>query len=283
MNDPWIENNLNLILKNKFKDYYEYLQSDSNDFKTLGLYDSENLSKCAIIVGNSKEWREEYNSIIERINVPHKTFTVNKTAFSLISDYIVTLHPELFHNNYYVNSAKLIYHTNSVKQLLALCTTETSTEYDYIVNMTNFSGSSSGQALMVAIGMGFTNFVLCGCPMEDKDYVTSQRFWDRIKYSDFNINIKSCSGHTKKIFGYPDFLLNSKNNIIDLKMPSMDEHFLYTHDDCDYIISWNEKMERWWAEPCFEDSISPDWVEYFDISPAIVTLKFLRNELKRID
>ena len=85
---------------------------------------------------------------------------------------------------------------------------------DYIwplVARSPFSGSSSLLGCQAAIGLGYKKIILCGCPMQGKnlinkratDYDKFQKGWIKFAPQMFGDKVKSMSGFTRDLMGFP--------------------------------------------------------------------------------
>ena len=80
-----------------------------------------------------------------------------------------------------------------------------------LVARSPFSGSSAFLGVQAAIGLGYKKVVLCGCPMQGQnlinkrvtDYDKFQKGWVKFAPSMFGDKVKSMSGFTRDLMGFP--------------------------------------------------------------------------------
>lgn len=80
-----------------------------------------------------------------------------------------------------------------------------------LVARSPFSGSSAFLGCQASIGLGYKKIILCGCPMQGKnlikskvhDYDKFQKGWIKFAPSMFGDKVKSMSGFTKELLGFP--------------------------------------------------------------------------------
>lgn len=73
-----------------------------------------------------------------------------------------------------------------------------------------YSGSSSFLGTQALVGMGYTKIILCGCPMQGPNqtgkkerYDNFFKGWEKYAISMFGNKVKSMSGKTMQLLGYP--------------------------------------------------------------------------------
>ena len=74
-----------------------------------------------------------------------------------------------------------------------------------------FSGSSAFLGCQAAVGMGYKKIILCGCPMQGKNLINEktqaydafQQGWIKYAPGMFGDKVKSMSGFTMSLLGYP--------------------------------------------------------------------------------
>uniref|UniRef100_A0A6M3MAM2 Uncharacterized protein n=1 Tax=viral metagenome TaxID=1070528 RepID=A0A6M3MAM2_9ZZZZ len=85
---------------------------------------------------------------------------------------------------------------------------------DYIwplVARSPLSGSSAFLGCQAAIGLGYEKIVLCGCPMQGKNFINKkatdydkfQKGWVKFAPQMFGDKVKSMSGFTRDLMGFP--------------------------------------------------------------------------------
>lgn len=179
----------------------------------------------AIIVGSSPCLYDDYSEATKHIKGA-TVFALNDAAQAIHADFLVTLHPETMET----------FRKNSLnKNITTLSGQRSKVKYDVDHWFTNCSsgGTSAGSAIKIAIAMGFTQIILCGCPLiggdgyfvdinssnmpadkrvglmpgthqAHKTHLNNLRHESK-RYPE-GVTVRSMSGNTADIFGKPEFM-----------------------------------------------------------------------------
>lgn len=182
-------------------------------------------SGSCLIVGSSSCLYDDYGLAL-KYRPESRVIALNDAASVVSADFIVSLHPETMYK-FREKSAN--------KHVITLSGQKYKEEHDvdYWFTDCNSGGTSAGSAIKIAIAMGFKEIILCGCPLVGGDgyfdnsnsscMLVSQRIGhmpakhpahkthrlnlqrERDRYPS-DVTVRSMSGNTAKIFGYPEFL-----------------------------------------------------------------------------
>jgi len=165
----------------------------------------------ALVVGSGYSVKDDLEAV-KQFGKPDIVICVNEIALTMDCDVWATLHPENLEGKGWAN--KRVANGFELPKIVAHKPMKYVTDVlGYRMGNSNSSGSSGLYAVKVALSMGYKRVILAGVPMQAKPHFNKPNDWTdcncflptwRDNKAMLKKYVRSMSGWTKELLGYPD-------------------------------------------------------------------------------